>query len=103
LDDAWWEDFLRELDQLERGVGCEGRGLDDDGVSGEDGGGDLANGEEEREVPLRKPVSGWSSGMFEIRALTGQMAPTTPNGTYLVVIVFSSSSYESSGSSSDAW
>jgi hypothetical protein len=51
LDDTRGEDLLGKLGELERCVGGEGRGLDDDAVSGQDGGSDLADGQNQGEVP----------------------------------------------------
>jgi hypothetical protein len=50
LDDTWREDSLGQLDCLQRGVGGERRGLDDDGASGKQSRGDLAEGKDQREL-----------------------------------------------------
>lgn len=51
LDHAGREDFLGELNKLERRVRCEWRRLDDDAVSCHDSRGDLAHRQNQREVP----------------------------------------------------
>jgi len=51
LDDTGLEDGLGELNGLEGGVGSERAGLDDDGVTSQQGRDDLAHGEDKREVP----------------------------------------------------
>jgi hypothetical protein len=52
LDDTGLEHGLCELDGLEGGVRSVGRGLDDDGVTSQQGGDDLAEGEDQGEVPV---------------------------------------------------
>lgn len=51
LDDARGEEVLHDLDYLEASVRRERRGLDDDGVTRQEGRGDLANGKNQGEVP----------------------------------------------------
>jgi hypothetical protein len=51
LDDTGLEDRLCELNGLEGGVGSERAGLDDDGVTSQQGRDDLAQGEDQGEVP----------------------------------------------------
>ena len=51
LDDTGLEDGLGELNGLEGSVGGERAGLDDDGVTSQQGRDDLAHGEDKREVP----------------------------------------------------
>jgi len=51
LNDTRWEDLLRELDSLQGCVWGVGRGFDDDGVAGQDGGDGLAEGQDDGEVP----------------------------------------------------
>ena len=51
LHDAGRDDCLHELDELQGGVGGEGAGLDDDAVACYEGGGNLADGEGDGEIP----------------------------------------------------
>lgn len=51
LDDTGLEDGLGDLDSLEGGVGSERAGLDNDGVTSQKSGDDLAHGKDEGEVP----------------------------------------------------
>jgi len=102
LDHAGLGDLLEELDDLEAGVWGVWGWLADDGVACEQGGDDLADGEDDWEVPcdvlVAKPTS--RKGRADVQ---GMMAPTTPSGVYRVVMTFSSSSTRSSGSSRVLW
>ena len=51
LDDTRREDLLSQLDKLQGSVGCEWRGLDDNAVSSHDRRCDLADRQDQREVP----------------------------------------------------
>jgi hypothetical protein len=101
LDDTGLEDRLCELNGLECCVGSEGTGLDNDGVTSQQGRDDLAHGEDKREVPGMEVSNCLVSREWTKSAHQGQMAPTTPRGVYLVVRIFSSSSTRSSGRSRD--
>jgi hypothetical protein len=53
LNDTGREDGLSKLDCLQRGVGSERRGLDNDGASGKESRGDLAERKDKRELEQR--------------------------------------------------
>jgi hypothetical protein len=80
LDDTGLEDRLCEFDGLEGGVGSEGTGLDDDGVTSQKGRDDFAHGEDKREVPEMEVSNRLILRVSTMRAYQGQMAPTTPRG-----------------------
>lgn len=100
LNDAGREDGLSQLNCLQRCVGSERRGFDDDGATSKESGTDLAERENQRE--LRKDCQCCLETCKQrSRTFQGQMAPTTPRGVYLVVMIFSSSSIFSSGMSKE--